>query len=185
MKSLVKTLTAAAVLTMALAGCASKAGTGTDSAAAGNGNPPAVQTTPGTGATSGDGSTPTSGSSSGGVQAPAPTHPSQSPVSPTKPGAATTDQVKYTSPDGITVSADGRVLATPIQWGGCTEEPQLLVTAQDASQVVVELKTVTHFRMGAMCPNIARAGEASATLNAPLGNRQLIDAVTHAVIRTH
>ena len=186
MKPMVKTLTGAAVLTLALAGCASKAtGTGPDSAA-GNGNSTVAQSAP-TGApasTSGSASS-TSGSAPSGT-APASSAPSTGPGAPSgKPSAAGTDQIKYTSPDGVSVSSDGRTLSTPVQWGGCTEQPQLLVTAQDATQVVVEVKTVTHFRMGAMCPNIARVGEASATLAAPLNNRQVIDAVTHSTIPTH
>lgn len=189
MKPMVKTLTGAAVLTFALAGCASKAtGTGPDSAA-GNGNSSVTQSAPTSGApaTSGtSGSAPSSSAPSGAQASGGSAATAPSPGAPNgKPSAPGTDQIKYTSPDGVSVSPDGRTLSTPVQWGGCTEQPQLLVTAQDATQVVVEVKTVTHFRMGAMCPNIARVGEASATLAAPLGNRQVIDAVTHSVIPTH
>lgn len=191
MKPMVKTLTGAAVLTLALAGCASKAtGTGPDSAA-GNGNSTATQSAPMMGAPSPlstTNSAPADSAASGTQTSggPASTAPSTSPGTPnSKPSAAGTDQIKYSSPDGVSISSDGRTLSTPVQWGGCTEQPQLLVTAQDATQVVVEVKTVTHFRMGAMCPNIARVGEASATLAAPLGNRQVIDAVTHSAIPTH
>ena len=190
MKPMAKTLTGAAVLTFALAGCASKAtGTGPDSAA-GNGNSTVAQSAPTSGAPgqagtagSSSSSAPSGSQTSGGS---APTAPPSSSGAPNgKPSAHGTDQSKYTSPDGVSVSSDGRTLSTPVQWGGCTEQPQLLVTAQDATQVVVEVKTVTHFRMGAMCPNIARVGESSATLAAPLANRQVIDAVTHSVIPTH
>jgi hypothetical protein len=198
MKPLAKVLTGTAVLTLMLAGCASKAA-GPDSAAAGNTNPSASQSAPvksvPPSAVSPTGSAPLTSpaapaspippASGGSSSVPLPA-PSKNPGTPgSKPSAASTDQVKYTSPEGITVSGDGRTLATPVQWGGCTDQPELLVTAQDAAQVVVEVKTVTHFRMGVMCPNIARVGESSATLTAALGNRQVIDAISHSVIRTH
>jgi len=90
--------------------------------------------------------------------------------------------VKYTSPNGVTLASDGITLVTEVSWGGCTDQPQLILMSQDASKVVVELKTVSHARVGVMCPNIAREGSASAKLAAPLGSRQVIDGVKNVPI---
>ena len=197
MKPLVKTLAGAAVLLVALAGCASKSTTGASAPVAGSTgsvSSPAVpqnpQSTPGSPSDSTP--SPVAGSSKTspstlpptGIQVPAPTpYPSKISGGPgTKPTAPSTDQVKYISPEGVSLGADGRTLTTPVQWGGCAEQPQLIATAQDSAKVVVEVKTITHFRLGAMCPDIARLGQAALKLDAPLGGRQVIDAITQAVL---
>jgi hypothetical protein len=200
MNPLVKTLTGAAVLLVVLAGCASKTtANGAPPAAAGDANsassPSATPSVPGTTSAPGDSTpptmtvplkvSPTSPAIPPGVQVPttAPS-PSQSSGGPgTKPTSGT-DQVKYTSPEGVSLAPDGRTLVTPVEWGGCSEQPQLIVMAQDSTKVVVEVKTITHFRLGAMCPNIARVGEASVKLDAPLGSRQVVDGITHVVLAT-
>jgi hypothetical protein len=57
-----------------------------------------------------------------------------------------------------------------------------VVTSQDATKVVVELKTVSHYRVGMMCPDFSRNGQATVKLDAPLGSRQLVDGVKNAAI---
>jgi hypothetical protein len=83
----------------------------------------------------------------------------------------------------VSFGADGRTLSTGVQWGGCQEQPQLVVFTQDASHVVVEVKTVTHYRVGVMCPNIERTGTATATLAAPLNGRSIVDGVSGRTLK--
>jgi hypothetical protein len=90
--------------------------------------------------------------------------------------------VKYVPVQGLALQKDGVTLVTEVNWGGCNEQPQLVIKSQDASKVVVELKTISHYRVGIMCPDFSRNGEAAAKLDAPLGSRQVIDGVKNAVI---
>jgi hypothetical protein len=96
-----------------------------------------------------------------------------------------TGQLKITSPDGVSLSSDGVTLITEATWGGCYDKPQLVVVSQDASKVVVELKSVSHYRIGIMCPNNAIEGAVSVKLAAPLGSRQVIDGVKNVAISVH
>ena len=57
-----------------------------------------------------------------------------------------------------------------------------MVTSQDASKVVVELKKVSHSRVGVMCPDFARNGQSTVKLAAPLGSRQVIDGIKNTAI---
>jgi hypothetical protein len=167
MKPLVKTVATTAVVLSTLAGCASRSSGGSSTSAAGAGN-----------------GTSSSSSSSAPTSAPG-SAPSSSPSSTgstgsSNPGGAGT--VKYVSPQGVVLEKDGVTLATEVSWGGCNDQPQLVVLSQDASKVVVELKTISHYRVGIMCPNFARNGQATVKLDAPLGSRQVIDGVKNAAI---
>lgn len=165
MKPLVKTVATTAVVLSALAGCASRSSGGSSTSAAGAGNG-------------------TSSSSSSSTSAPG-SAPSTSPSSTGQTGSSSPGDagtVKYVSPQGVALEKDGVTLATEVSWGGCNEQPQLVVMSQDASKVVVELKTVSHYRVGMMCPNFSRNGQATVKLDAPLGSRQVVDGVKNAAI---
>lgn len=166
MKHLVKTMATTAVVLSALAGCASRSSGGSSTSAAGAGSGTSSSTS--SSSTSAPGSAPSTSPSSAG----------QTGVS--TPGDAGT--VKFVSPQGVVVEKDGITLSTEVSWGGCNDQPQLVVTSQDATKVVVELKTISHFRTGMMCPNFARNGQATVKLDAPLGSRQVIDGVKNAAI---
>lgn len=160
MKSLVKTVATTAVVLAALAGCASRSAGGSSTSAAGAGN----------GTTSS--SSPVS-------------PPSSSPSSTGQSGAsnpADAGTVKYVALQGLSLEKDGVTLVTEVNWGGCNDQPQLVVMSQDATKVVVELKTVSHYRVGMMCPNFSRNGQATVKLDAPLGSRQVVDGVKNAAI---
>lgn len=160
MKPLVKTVATTAVVMAALAGCASRSsgGSSTSNAGAGNGAPPA--------STSSSAASPSApASSSGGAS------------NPSDPGT-----VKYVSPQGVSLQKDGVTLATEVNWGGCNDQPQLVVMSQDASKVVVELKTVSHYRVGMMCPDNMRNGEATVKLAAPLAARQVVDGIKNVAL---
>ena len=160
MKSLVKTVAITAVVLAALAGCASRSAGGSSTSAAGAGN----------GTTSS--SSPVS-------------PPSSSPSSTGQSGAsnpADAGTVKYVALQGLSLEKDGVTLVTEVNWGGCNDQPQLVVMSQDATKVVVELKTVSHYRVGMMCPNFSRNGQATVKLDAPLGSRQVVDGVKNAAI---
>jgi hypothetical protein len=90
--------------------------------------------------------------------------------------------VKYVALEGVSLEKDGITLVTEVNWGGCNDQPQIVVKSQDASKVVVELKTVSHYRVGIMCPDLARNGQATVKLDAPLGSRQVIDGVKNVAI---
>ena len=165
MKPLVKTVATTAVVLASLAGCASRSSGG--SAAAGSGS----------GGTS-SAPSPSSSSSSAG-QTPS-TSPSTGPTGASNPSGPVT--VKYVPLQGVTLEKDGITLATEVNWGGCNEQPQIVVISQDASKVVIELKTISHFRVGIMCPDFSRNGQSTVKLDAPLGSRQVIDGVKNAVI---
>lgn len=165
MKHLVKTMATTAVVLSALAGCASRSSGGSSTSAAGAGGG-------------------TSSSSSASTSAPG-SAPSTSPSTTGQSGASNpggVGTVKYVSPQGVVLEKDGITLSTEVSWGGCNDQPQLVVMSQDSAKVVVELKTVSHFRTGMMCPNFARNGQATVKLDAPLGSRQVIDGVKNAAI---
>lgn len=178
MKTPIRAIAAAALLTV-LAGCASTQASSSPASPAGNDGSTSA------GAPS-DGSSPSASSGEGTPTAPTPASPPSStgganpgvPLPPVSTTAPNGDRIVYVSPDGITVGADGKTLSTSVEWGGCQDQPQLVVFGQNAHQVVVEVKTVKHFKMGQMCPNIERTGTATATLSAPLGNRQVVDGLT-------
>lgn len=193
MKTSIRATAAAALLLTVLAGCASTKASSAPSSPAGNGGSASVGAPSDNGSTDTSGATPSSGSSSSGgaatPTAPAPASPpssvnpggpisTQVPLPPVRTTAPNGDRIVYVSPEGISVGGDGRTLSTSVEWGGCAEQPQLVVFTQDAKQVVVEVKTVTHFKAGVMCPNIERTGTVSATLTAPLAGRAVIDGVT-------
>jgi hypothetical protein len=90
--------------------------------------------------------------------------------------------VKYVALQGVSLEKDGITLVTEVNWGGCNDQPQIVVKSQDASKVVIELKTVSHYRVGVMCPDFSRNGQSTVKLDAPLGNRQVIDGVKNAAI---
>ena len=90
--------------------------------------------------------------------------------------------VKYVALEGVSLEKDGITLVTEVNWGGCNDQPRIVVKSQDASKVVVELKTVSHYRVGIMCPNFSRNGQSSVKLDAPLGGRQVIDGVKNMAI---
>ena len=161
MKPLVKTVATTAVVLASLAGCASRSSGG--SAAAG----------------SGSGTSSASSPSSSAGQTPS-TSPSTGPTGASNPSGPVT--VKYVPLQGVTLEKDGITLATEVNWGGCNEQPQIVVISQDASKVVIELKTISHFRVGIMCPDFSRNGQSTVKLDAPLGSRQVIDGVKNAVI---
>lgn len=180
MKLLVKTAASTAVVLVALAGCASRS-SGSGTSAAGGGSTSSAPSD-GTTSTQNGSQPPTSGSSdssgaTGGQQS------GGSPSS--KPSTDPSALVKYVSPDGVSVAQDGITLVTEVQWGGCDDQPQLVVVSQDASKVVVELKKTSHARIGVMCPDIARNGQASVKLAAPLGARPVVDGVKNVPITTH
>ncbi|WP_194897620.1 hypothetical protein [Catenulispora pinisilvae] len=160
MKPLVKTVATTAVVLTALAGCASRSSGGSSASNAGAGGDTASSSTP-----SSPASPSTSASSSGSAS------------NPSDPGT-----VKYVSPQGVVLEKDGATLATEVNWGGCNDQPQLVVTSQDASKVVVELKTVSHYRVGMMCPDNMRNGEATVKLAAPLASRQVFDGVKNVAL---
>lgn len=185
MKTLVRATAAAALLTV-LAGCASSKSQASPTSPAGNGGSASASTPGQTGTSS---SAPSSGDS-GSPSAPSPASPpatqpggGQIPLPPVRSTAPNGDRIVYVTPDGITVGADGRTLSTGIQWGGCQEQPELVVFTQDGTRVVVEVKTVTHFRVGVMCPNIERTGTATATLAAPLAGRPVVDGVSGRTLK--
>jgi hypothetical protein len=181
MKLLVKTAASTAVVLVALAGCASRS-SGSGTSAAGSGG---TSSAPSDGTTSTQNglqpTTPASGftGSTGGQQSGPGGSPSSVPS--TDPSA----QVKYISPESVSVGKDGITLVTEVEWGGCDDQPQLVVMSQDASKVVVELKKTSHARIGVMCPDIARQGETTVKLAAPLGSRPVIDGIKNEPIMTH
>lgn len=164
MKPLVKTVATTAVVLAALAGCASRSSGG--SSAAGSGNDSSSASSP---------SSPGAPSTS----APSSTPPSTGQSASNPAGSGT---VKYVPLQGLALEKDGITLVTEVSWGGCNDQPQIVVKSQDASKVVVELKTVSHFHTGMMCPDFSRNGQASVKLDAPLGSRQVIDGVKNAAI---
>jgi hypothetical protein len=174
MKPLVKSVATTAVVLAALAGCASRS-SGGSSAAAGSGNGGASSSS--SSSPSSSASSPSSSdSSAGGGSSSAPSSPGQS------GGSTATDTVKYVPVQGLALEKDGVTLATEVSWGGCNDQPQLVVMSQDAAKVVVELKNLSHFHTGIMCPNFIRNGQATVKLDAPLGSRQVIDGVKNAAI---
>jgi hypothetical protein len=174
MKPLVKTVATTAVVLASLAGCASRSSGGTDTSApgAGGGTSTSSSSSPSSSSPSSPGQTPGSSPSSGG-QSSGQTGAS----SPSSPGT-----VKYVALQGVSLEKDGITLVTEVNWGGCNDQPQLVVKSQDASKVVVELKTVSHYRVGIMCPDISRNGQSTVKLDAPLGSRQVIDGVKNMAI---
>ncbi|NUP48545.1 MAG: hypothetical protein HOW97_14735 [Catenulispora sp.] len=185
MKLLVKTVASTAVVLVALAGCASRS-TGGDNSAAGSGSDTSSSASPSGSTSTQNGSqpgAPSGGSSTGtsaGGQSGSPSG-GESSSKPNDPNA----QVKYVSPAGVSLDKDGITLVTEVTWGGCNDQPQLIIMSQDASKVVVELKQVNHQKVGVMCPDIAREGEAKAKLAAPLGSRQVIDGIKNVPITVH
>lgn len=166
MKPLVKTVATTAVVLAGLAGCASRSSGGSSTSAAGAGGGGSS-----TSSSSSAGQTPsTSPSSTGQTGTPNPSNPS---------GPAT---VKYVPLQGLSLQKDGVTLVTEVNWGGCNEQPTLVIKSQDASKVVIEEKTVSHYRVGVMCPDFSRDGQASVKLDAPLGSRQVIDGVKNVAI---
>jgi hypothetical protein len=184
MKLLVKTVASTAVVLVALAGCASRSSGGNTSAAGGS-----TTSAPSSGTTSTqNGSQPSPGAPSGqqsgsGSQPGGQTQSSGAPSS--TPSTDPSAQVKYISPQGVSVDKDGITLVTEVEWGGCDDQPQLVVMSQDASKVVVELKKTSHARIGVMCPDIARQGQATVKLAAPLGSRPVIDGIKNTPITAH
>ena len=181
MKLLVKTVASTAVVLVALAGCASRS-SGGGTSAAGSGSDASSSTSPGGSTSTQNGSqpgapggSPSTGSTSGGQSGS--TSGSTSP----DPNA----QVKYVSPTGISLDKDGITLVTEVAWGGCNDQPQLVIMSQDASKVVVELKQTSHQRVGMMCPDIAREGSAKAKLAEPLGSRQVVDGIKNVPLTVH
>lgn len=173
MKPLVKTVATTAIVLASLAGCASRSSGGSGTSALGAGSDTSSTSSPSS-------SAPSSSSSSSGGQLPggSPSSSGQTGASnPSNPGT-----VKYVALQGVTLEKDGITLATEVSWGGCNDQPQIVVKSQDASKVVVELKTVSHARVGVMCPNFARDGESTVKLDAPLGSRQVIDGVKNVAI---
>ncbi|GAA2023440.1 hypothetical protein GCM10009839_21230 [Catenulispora yoronensis] len=190
MKLLVKTVASTAVVLVTLAGCASRSSGDSHSAAAGPGSDVTSSTSPG-GTTSTENSEPPSAAPGGPTTG---TSSGSQPIAPSSPGGSSSSspakpdpsaQVKYVSPQGVTLASDGVTLIAEVTWGGCSDQPQLVVMSQDASKVVVELKETSHARIGVMCPDIARNGEASVKLVAPLGTRQVIDGIKNAPINVH
>ncbi|NUR26852.1 MAG: hypothetical protein HOV83_13585 [Catenulispora sp.] len=187
MKLLVKTAASTAVVLVALAGCASRS-SGSGTSAAGGGSTSSAPSD-GTTSTQNGSQPPTPGSSgssgeTGGQQSGPGSQPGGGSPS-SKPSTDPSALVKYVSPDGVSVAQDGITLVTEVQWGGCDDQPQLVVVSQDASKVVVELKKTSHARIGMMCPDIARTGQATVKLAAPLGARPVVDGVKNVPITTH
>ena len=162
MKPLVKTVATTAVVLASLAGCASRSSGGSSASAPGAGGGTS------TSSASSPGQTPGSSPSSTGETGTS---------SPSSPGT-----VKYVALQGVSLEKDGITLVTEVNWGGCNEQPQIVVKSQDASKVVVELKTVSHYRVGVMCPDFSRNGQSTVKLDAPLGSRQVIDGVKNQAI---
>ncbi|ACU69945.1 hypothetical protein Caci_1017 [Catenulispora acidiphila DSM 44928] len=169
MKPLVKSVATTAVVLAALAGCASRSSESSSAPGAGGGST----------SSSSSASSPSSSSSSSPSTPPSSSGQtgSSSPSNPSEPGT-----VKYVALQGLSLEKDGITLATEVNWGGCNDQPQLVVKSQDASKVVVELKTVSHARVGVMCPDFSRNGEATVKLDAPLGSRQVVDGVKNVAI---
>jgi hypothetical protein len=173
----VKVLAGIAVVAAGLAGCASRATT----TAAGSGvaasstdsNSPGQATSPATTAS------PSTGSTASPTQAPTPTVPPSMTSGAGAPPSAG-EIVKYVSPEGVAVAADGKTLSTPIEWGGCQSRPQLIALTQDSTKVVVEVKETSH--AGGMCPDHIVEDVIKLVLDAPLGSRQLVDGVSNAPI---
>lgn len=162
MKPLVKTVATTAVVLAALAGCASRSSGGSTSAAGGGDTA----------------SAPSSSSSAGQTPSTSPTSTGQTGSSnPSNPGT-----VKYVPVQGLALQKDGVTLTTEVNWGGCNDQPTLVIMSQDASKVVIEEKTVSHYRVGVMCPDFSRNGQISVKLDAPLGSRQVIDGVKNVAI---
>lgn len=173
MKPLVKTVAATAVVLASLAGCASRSSGGSDTSAPGAGG--------GTSSASSSASpSPSSSSSSSTGQTPGPSTSGSGQPGTSSPSEPVT--VKYVALQGVSLEKDGITLVTEVNWGGCNEQPQIVVTSQDASKVVVELKTISHYHVGIMCPNFSRNGQSTVKLAAPLGNRQVIDGVKNMAI---
>ncbi|MEZ0114422.1 hypothetical protein ABH920_008456 [Catenulispora sp. EB89] len=167
MKPLVKTVATTAVVLAGLAGCASRSSGGSSTSAAGAG--------------SGGSSSSSSSSSAGQTPSTPPSSTGQTgtpnPSNPSDPGT-----VKYVALQGLSLQKDGVTLVTEVNWGGCYDQPTLVIKSQDASKVVIEEKTVSHYRVGMMCPDFSRNGEATVKLDAPLGSRQVIDGVKNVAI---
>ena len=167
MKPLVKTVATTAVVLAGLAGCASRSSGGSSTSAAGAG--------------SGGSSTSSSSSSAGQTPSTPPSSTGQTgspnPSNPSDPGT-----VKYVALQGLSLEKDGVTLVTEVNWGGCNDQPTLVIKSQDASKVVVEEKSVSHYRVGMMCPDFSRNGQATVKLDAPLGSRQVIDGVKNVAI---
>jgi hypothetical protein len=179
----VKALAGIAVVAAGLAGCASRATTSTTSAAGAgvasttqSDNPgPPTTTSPATTAS------PSAGSIATPTHLPTPnTPPSITGGVGTPPSAGAV--VKYLSPQGVSMTADGKTLSTPIEWGGCESRPQFIAMSQDSTKVVVEVKTTTRSGAGIMCPDHIVEDVVTLTLNAPLGGRQLVDGVANVPI---
>ena len=181
MKPLVKTVATTAVVLASLAGCASRSSGGTDTSApgAGGGTSTSSASSPSSSSSSSPGQTSGSSPSSGGQsgQSTGPSTGQTGTSSPSSPGT-----VKYVALQGVSLQKDGITLVTEVNWGGCNDQPQIVVMSQDASKVVVELKTVSHYRVGIMCPNFFRDGQSTVKLDAPLGSRQVIDGVKNMAI---
>jgi hypothetical protein len=178
MKPLVKSVATTAVVLAALAGCASRSSGGTDASGPGAGGGSTTSSSPASPVSppSSSSANPSAPSSTGGTGGSSPSGPSN-PSSPSDPGT-----VKYVPLQGLSLEKDGVTLATEVSWGGCNDQPQLVIKSQDAAKVVVELKTVSHYRVGIMCPDFSRDGQSTAKLDAPLGSRQVIDGVKNAAI---
>lgn len=168
MKPLVKSVATTAVVLAALAGCASRSSESSSAPGAGGGSDTSSASSPVSPPSS---TTPSTSPSSTGQTG------SSNPSNPSSPGT-----VKYVALQGVSLEKDGITLATEVNWGGCNDQPQLVVMSQDASKVVVELKTVSHAGPGIMCPDFSRNGEATVKLAAPLGSRQVIDGVKNVAL---
>ena len=180
----VRAVAGLAVLVAGLSGCASRtsaSSTDANGAAAGS-----VATTtapaPSDSASSSAGTAAQSTSPAGHTSSANPTGGPK--TMPTVP-ANTSGTAKTFSPDGITVAKDGVTLSVPVEWGGCSDKPQIVVVSQDSSKILVEMKQTSHNGAGVMCPDHAHAGVATLKLSAPLGSRQLVDAVLNAPIAVH
>lgn len=188
MKLLVKTVASTAVVLVALAGCASRS-SGGGTSAAGSGSDVSSSTSPGGSTSTQNGSQPGASSSApGGSPSTGSTSGGQAGSGSQSGSAPSTDpnaQVKHLSPAGVSLDKDGITLVTEVAWGGCNDQPQLVVLSQDASKVVVELKQTSHQRVGVMCPDIAREGAAKVKLAAPLGSRQVIDGIKNVPLTVH
>ena len=174
MKPLVKTVATTAVVLASLAGCASRSSGGSSASAPGAGG----------GTSTSSASSPSSSSPSSSASSPGQTSGS-SPSSTGETGTSSPSSpgtVKYVALQGVSLEKDGITLVTEVNWGGCNEQPQIVVKSQDASKVVVELKTVSHYRVGVMCPDFSRNGQSTVKLDAPLGSRQVIDGVKNQAI---
>lgn len=188
MKPLVKSVASTAVVLAALAGCASRSSGGSSAAGSGSGTSSSASSSssaPSSTSSSADGSSSTQNGSQPSTSTSGGSASSGAPSSGQSSAPGTPGQVKITSPQGVSLASDGITLVTEVEWGGCDDQPQLVVTGQDASKVVVEVKTTNHYRVGVMCPNLARSGSASVKLAAPLGSRQVVDGVKNVAITVH